>query len=309
MQYLNGQAPKMNTQDSDIQHFAEILKQGGVVAFPTETVYGLGASVFQPEAIQRIFQVKGRPQDNPLIVHISSLDQLPLIVSDVPQLFYRLAEKFFPGPLTVLLPKLETVPDIVSANLPQIGVRMPSHLIARQLIEAVGMPLVAPSANLSGKPSSTSAAHVQADFGDQIDGVIDGGLCSYGIESTVMTLSPYPQILRPGAITQKELEEVLGIHIPYAEAHGDKPLSPGMKYRHYAPVAKVTLFYDQHAFFSYLEGASQHKRLVLERVNPQDFYALLRQADVEGYSEVVIFCDDVMQKNFGLMNRITRASQ
>ena len=299
----------MNVQHSDIQHFANILKRGGVVAFPTETVYGLGAGVFHTAAIQRIFQVKGRPQDNPLIVHISSLDQLPLIVSNLPPLFHKLAEKFFPGPLTVLLPKLEAVPNVVSANLPQVGVRMPAHLVARQLIEAVGMPLVAPSANLSGKPSSTSAAHVRADFGDLIDGVIDGGPCHYGIESTVMTLSPFPQILRPGAITQKELEEVLGIYIPYAESQAEKPLSPGMKYRHYAPLAKVVVFQTEHAFLSYLESAPPLKRLVLDRLNPQDFYALLRRADVEGYTEVVIFCDAVVQNNLGLMNRITRASQ
>lgn len=309
MQYLHGQVHKMNVPDFDIQHFAQILKRGGVVAFPTETVYGLGASVFQPEAIQRIFHVKGRPQDNPLIVHISSLDQLPLIVSDVPHQFHQLAAKFFPGPLTVLLPKLETVPDLVSATLPQIGVRMPSHLVALKLIEAVGVPLVAPSANLSGKPSSTSAAHVQADFGDRIDGIMDGGPCQYGIESTVITLSPFPQILRPGAITQKELEQVLGVCIPYAEAHADKPLSPGMKYRHYAPLAKIVIFYNRLTFFSYLESAPQLKRLVLDHVNREDLYAVLRQADVEGYSEVVIFCDEVMQRDAGLMNRITRASQ
>ena len=309
MQYLHGQVHKMNVPNSDIQHFAHILKRGGVVAFPTETVYGLGACVFHPEAIARIFQVKGRPQDNPLIVHISSLDQLPLIVSHTPPLFQLLAEKFFPGPLTVLLPKHAAVPPIVSAHLPQIGVRMPDHLIARQLIEAVGMPLVAPSANLSGKPSSTCAAHVRADFGDRIDGVIDGGPCHYGLESTVMSLSPFPQILRPGRITQKELEEVLGVCIPYAEVHADKPLSPGMKYRHYAPVAQVVVFQNSGAFLNYLESAPPLKRLVLERVNPEDFYAHLRQADAEGYAEIVILCDEVMQSNLGLMNRINRASQ
>ncbi len=299
----------MNVPASDIQHFAEILKRGGVVAFPTETVYGLGASVFHPEAIQRIFQVKGRPQDNPLIVHISSLDQLPLIVSDVPYLFHQLAARFFPGPLTVLLPKLDTVPEIVSANLPQIGVRMPAHSIAKLLIEAVGVPLVAPSANLSGKPSSTCAAHVRADFGDLIDGIIDGGPCHYGIESTVITLSPFPQILRPGAICQKELEEVLGCNVPFAKAHADKPLSPGMKYRHYAPLAKIVVFQTQHAFFGYLETAPKLKRMVLERIHPEHLYAALRQSDTDGYSEIVIFCDEEMQKNLALMNRITRASQ
>lgn len=305
----HGQALKMNIPDSEILRAAEILKRGGIVAFPTETVYGIGASVFHKEAIQRIFQVKGRPQDNPLIVHIASLEQLALIVPTPPPLFDRLAQSFFPGPLTVLLPKLDTVPNIVSANLPQIGLRMPAHPIARRLIEATGVPLVAPSANLSGKPSSTLAAHVRDDFGDLIDAVIDGGACQYGIESTVITLSPSPQILRPGAICQQSLEEVLGCPVPYAEGHVDQPLSPGMKYRHYAPLAKVLVFQSQETFVTYLREAPACQRMVLDSLKPEELYVNLRQADAEGCKEVVIFCDEMMRNNPALMNRISRASQ
>lgn len=291
-----------------IQHAAEILKQGGIVAFPTETVYGLGASVFDTQAVQRIFQVKGRPQDNPLIVHIASLDQLSCIVSHIPDLFYQLAERFFPGPLTILLPKLDAVPGVVSAYLPQIGVRMPNHPIAKNLIEAVGTPLVAPSANLSGRPSSTTAEHVEADFGNRIDGILDGGPCLCGIESTVMALLPFPHILRPGAITQAELEAFLKMPIPYAESHAEKPLSPGMKYRHYAPVAKVVVFHTQELLAHYLESAPPLKRLIAHHVEPVELYALLRQADTEQYEEIVIFCDASMQANAALMNRIIRAA-
>jgi L-threonylcarbamoyladenylate synthase len=291
-----------------IERAAEILKQGGIVAFPTETVYGLGASVFNTQAIQRIFQVKGRPQDNPLIVHIASLDQLSCIVSYVPDAFHQLAEQFFPGPLTILLPRLETVPEIVSAHLPHIGVRMPDHPIAQNLIKTVGTPLVAPSANLSGKPSSTRAEHVQTDFGNRIDGILDGGPCQCGIESTVMALLPFPRILRPGAVTRTELEEVLKMPIPYADAQVEKPLSPGMKYRHYAPLAKVVVFHTQELLTHYLDNAPQIKRLVTYHIEPVELYSLLRRADTENYEEIVIFCDASMQGNVALMNRITRAA-
>ncbi len=291
----------MNGPALTIDLAAKLLREGGVVAFPTETVYGLGASVFNVGAIRRIFQVKGRPQDNPLIVHISSLEQLELIVQPPPPAFFRLAESFFPGPLTILLPKLDSVPAIVSAGLPQIGVRMPAHNMARELIEKVG-PLVAPSANLSGKPSSTCAEHVWNDFGDKIDGVVDGGPCSLGIESTVIALSPQPQILRPGSVTQAQLETVLGSSFSLAEGRSEKPLSPGMKYRHYAPKAKVHLAFRK-------EELARAGSIVFEKVRPDTLYALLRDADKKGYPEIVLFCDEVVQSDVALMDRLLRASQ
>jgi L-threonylcarbamoyladenylate synthase len=296
-------------KDPKVSDYAEMLKRGGVVAFPTETVYGLGASVFHEEAIRRIFAVKGRPQDNPLIVHIGSFEQLDLIVEKPTSVFERLAEAFFPGPLTVLLAKLRSVPAIVSAGLPMIGVRMPDHPVALELIQAVGAPLVAPSANRSGRPSSTCAEHVREDFGNLIDGILDGGPCSYGIESTVLMLDPFLQILRPGAITHKQLEEVLGCPVGIADAHADRPLSPGMKYRHYAPLAKVHVFNERHDFENFLNQSSSNKRMILEKVHPESFYASLRQADSQQYDEVVIFCDEETKQNTALMNRISRASQ
>lgn len=295
-------------QSFEIQKAAALIRAGNLVAFPTETVYGLGASVFLPDAVRRIFEVKGRSQDNPLIVHISDLAQLALIVKEVPEEFYLLANSFFPGPLTILLPKLDSVPSIVSANLPTIGVRMPAHPMARQLIEAVGAPLVAPSANLSGKPSSTTAHHVIADFGEKIAGVLDGGPCLYGIESTVITLFPAPLILRPGAVSQQQLEHVLKRPIPFASPHCAKPLSPGMKYRHYAPQAKVVIFYTQEALEKYLHSASAHNRLVLTSLQPAELYALFRLADAEQKEEILILCDEAMLNNHALMNRITRAA-
>jgi L-threonylcarbamoyladenylate synthase len=294
-------------QSSEIQKAATFLKRGEVVAFPTETVYGLGASVFLPETVQKIFQIKGRPQDNPLIVHIAHLKQLPLIAKEWGEEFDRLAHAFFPGPLTVLLPKGEAVPSIVSANLPTIGVRMPAHPIARELIEAVG-PLVAPSANLSGRPSSTTAQHVLDDFGETICGVLDGGPCHYGIESTVVTLTPTPLILRPGAISQQQIEEVLQRPLPFAEGGVGKPLSPGMRYRHYAPDAKVTIFHSSHDLESYLQRAPKLRRMVVTSLQPSHLFALLRQADAEQQEEIVILCDASMQQNRALMDRLNRAA-
>lgn len=291
---------------SQIHEASELLKRGGVVAFPTETVYGLGASIFLPEAIQRIFQVKGRPQDNPLIAHISDFHQLPLIVKEVQENFFLLADSFFPGPLTILLPKHENVPMIVSAHLPTIGVRMPAHPLARQLIEAVGTPLVAPSANLSGKPSSTTARHVVEDFGSTIDAVLDGGACRFGIESTVISLHPQPVILRPGAISQQQIEAVLKREVHYAEEKSEKPLSPGMKYRHYAPRARVRLFYQEEE----LELALTHicKRVIVRSLKSEQLYARFREADADGMDEIVILCDTTTQNNKALMNRLERAA-
>jgi L-threonylcarbamoyladenylate synthase len=296
-------------QASQINEAASAIKSGGLVAFPTETVYGLGASVFLPQAIQRIFHVKGRPQDNPLIVHISSFKQLELIAGEIPEAFFRLAAAFFPGPLTVILPKKDAVPQSVSANLSTIGVRMPSHWIAQKLIDAVGVPLVAPSANLSGKPSSTTVQHVIDDFGNAIEGVLDGGPCQYCLESTVVSLFPKPLILRPGAISQKQLENVLQCSVAYAADHADRPLSPGMKYRHYAPKAKVILFETDKQLMNYLDHSPTSQRLVVTALRPENLYAIFRQADKENYEEILVICDEQMRSHRALINRLRRAAK
>lgn len=204
----------MKTQifsEKQIPEAAALLKKGEIVAFPTETVYGLGGLLFDSLAVEKIYEAKGRPQTKPLTAHISALAQVEQIGFEIPEEFYQLAEIFFPGPLTLVLKKLSHIPDIVTAGTPTIGIRFPNHRIAQQLIDAVGGPLVAPSANLSGKPSPKSAGDVLRDLEGKISAVIDGGICPLGIDSTVLDLVSFeePRILRRGKITQAELESVL----------------------------------------------------------------------------------------------------
>jgi L-threonylcarbamoyladenylate synthase len=268
----------------------ELLKQGELVAFPTETVYGLGASLFLPDAIAKIFAAKGRPSDNPLIVHISHLDQLSTLATQIPEEFYLLATQFWPGPLTIVLKRHPAVPDIVSAGLNTVAVRMPAHPIARALIEAAG-PLVAPSANLSGKPSATTAEHVREDFGDNVH-IIDGGPTSLGLESTVISLDPLI-LLRPGSITKEALEACLKKPIRDKQ-EGDTVTSPGMKYRHYAPKAKVILVTTP-------EPGSI-------TVSAETLYDRLRQADREGKKEITIYLNSKTQQDRALLDRLKKAA-
>ena len=226
-----------------IKEAAEVLRRGGLIAFPTETVYGLGALIHLRDAVRRIFEVKGRPPDNPLIVHVASLDQLREVAIDVPRKALKLAEAFWPGPLTLVLPKSGSVPDEVTAGLPKVAVRMPAHAVALALIEEAGAPVAAPSANLSGRPSPTSAEHVLRDLGGRIEGVLDAGETLYGVESTIvdLTVSP-PALLRPGAMPIEKVEEVLGEKVAIPDfARGleeaERALAPGIRYRHYAPQA------------------------------------------------------------------------
>lgn len=220
---------------------AEELRGGGVVAFPTETVYGLGAIVFSETAVRRIFRVKGRPSDNPLIVHVSSRAQARELMQSIPDEFRILAARFWPGPLTMVVTKNAAVPDCVTAGLATVGIRMPAHPIARALIRACGAPIAAPSANISGRPSPTTAEDAFEDLRGRIGVVLDGGPCAVGIESTVLDLSgEEPVILRPGSVTTAQLAETLGRDIRSARGSSARPASPGMKYRHYAP--KTPLF-------------------------------------------------------------------
>jgi L-threonylcarbamoyladenylate synthase len=286
---------------------AEYLQKGELVAFPTETVYGLGAPIFDPDAIAKIYLAKGRPSDNPLIAHISSLDQIYQIARDIPPEFFLLAKAFFPGPLTVVLKKHSSVPSIVSGGLDTIAVRMPSHPIAQQLIEAVGQPIVAPSANLSGKPSSTTAEHVIIDFEDKIQAVIDGGATEYGIESTVISLVSEPCLLRLGAVPKTEIEAILGI--PLGEAtHTSLLSSPGTRYRHYAPEARIKLFIHQHEMEEYLQDPPDLRRLINPKITLANLYAVLRQADEEKYEEIVLYCHPEVRLNDALMDRLLKAA-
>lgn len=221
-------------------HAATIaIKKGQVVVFPTETVYGIGASVLHKGAIRKVFKAKERPSDNPLIVHIASYAQLDLIAKDISGKAKKVMQKFWPGPLTLILHKTKSVPSIVTANLRTVAVRMPNYVFAKKLINATG-PIAAPSANISGRPSGTQAGHVIEDLQGKVDVIVDGGKSKIGIESTVidMTVDP-PVILRPGHVTQENLQKVIGKVITSAKHKIVK--SPGMKYRHYAPKAKVIL--------------------------------------------------------------------
>ncbi|SMC00113.1 translation factor SUA5 [Thermanaeromonas toyohensis ToBE] len=224
---------------------ARILQRGGVVAFPTETVYGLGANALDSRAVKRIFWAKGRPQDNPLIVHVANLPMLQALTTHLPPQALLLIQRFWPGPLTLVLPKSEVVPPEVTAGLNTIAIRMPAHPVALALIKAARLPVAAPSANLSGRPSPTTGHHVLRDLRGKIDAVVDGGPTYVGVESTVLDLtSPVPTILRPGGITKEQLEEVLGEVAVDPAVLGEgmsRPKAPGMKYTHYAPEGEVYL--------------------------------------------------------------------
>lgn len=226
----------INTEEMKIA--AKAISEGGLCAFPTETVYGLGADALNEEAVKKIFIAKGRPQDNPLIVHVSSVDEVYPLVKKVPDEFIRLCEKFWGGPLTMILNRSGKIPPVVSAGLDTVAIRLPSHPVATALIKLSGKPIAAPSANLSGRPSPTTAKHVIDDMMGKADVIIDGGSAFFGVESTVLdlTVSP-PAVLRPGAVTIEELLSVLP-DVVFGSGSG-APKSPGMKYRHYAPKAPL----------------------------------------------------------------------
>jgi L-threonylcarbamoyladenylate synthase len=226
---------------------AELLRGGGLVAIPTETVYGLAANALDARAVEKIFLAKGRPQDNPLIVHVADRSWLDDYALEVPPAARRLMDIFWPGPLTIILRKSQVIPGVVSAGLDTAAFRCPSHPVAHAVIATAGVPLAAPSANISGRPSPTLASHVMGDLGGRIDAVVDGGECAVGLESTVVTLcTPVPTLLRPGGVTPRELKEALGqlrIHPAVTQmlGAGEKAASPGMKYKHYSPKTKVII--------------------------------------------------------------------
>lgn len=228
---------------------AKAIAEGALVAFPTETVYGLGASAFLPDAINKVFEVKGRPQDNPLIVHLAELDEIKKVAVEIPTIAYQILEQFSPGPLTVILKKGTIVPDEVTAGLDTVAIRFPENEIAKEFIRRAGVPIVAPSANISGKPSPTQAWHVEEDFDGIIPFIIDGGICDVGVESTIIDLtSDIPEILRPGIISAQDIYNKTGIQVKEYQKITDpniKPKAPGQKYKHYSPMAKVIILETQ----------------------------------------------------------------
>lgn len=321
----------------NIVEAAEILCSGGNVAFPTETVYGLGACVFNDIAVRKIFLAKGRPSDNPLIVHcaekqdIERIADLSHLSEKESRLFHALYEAFCPGPLTFVLPKQTSVPDSVTAGLSTVAVRFPKHPVAEALIRAAGEPLVAPSANRSGYPSPTTAAHVLDDLADRIEAIMDGGVCEVGIESTVVNILVNPPcILRPGNITKEQLDEIALScgHEKFVYVSADETLnasqnntalpSPGMKYRHYAPKARVILVSSAEEARDVMQTIP-YSRIFREKasnsntsgyaVSEKNLYAELRKADDDGLQAVIIIVDEALRKNVGLMNRLSKASE
>lgn len=236
-----------NFDQNIMQEAGEVLRQGGLVVFPTETVYGLGANALDPEAVKKIFEAKGRPQDNPLIVHIADIEEIKPLVSEIPEMAKRFMKRFWPGPMTIILPKSSIIPDETSAALPCVGIRMPSNNVARELIRAAGVPIAAPSANISGKPSPTDVQRCIEDLSGKVDYIIGGNMCDIGLESTVIDCTTEPTcVLRPGGITLEMLREVdadtyIDPAIMKKPEKDFKPKAPGMKYRHYAPKAPVKI--------------------------------------------------------------------
>lgn len=304
----------------DLTKYIDLIKNGDVVAFPTETVYGLGADAWNPTAIQKIFTIKGRPSDNPLIVHVSSEEQIQKFSERIPDTAHILIEKFWPGPLSLVLHKKSKVLDAVTAGLDTVAIRMPDHAIALEFISQTG-PLVAPSANKSGRPSPTKAEHVKADFGDHFP-VIDGKATKVGLESTVLDLTgDKPEILRPGSISRKEIEDVLGfsVHESFFE-HMERPKSPGQKYSHYKPEAAVQWLKDkegpvkEESLYLLLNSTYPVSPNIIDFNNDLDqmareLYDRFRQADIQRYQSVII--EDFREINHplvsALLNRVHKA--
>ena len=331
----------LSNTTEDIQKAAAILRDGGLVAMPTETVYGLAADALNGAAVRRIFEAKGRPMDNPLIVHIADVGDINRLelVADFPEKARRLAEAFWPGPLTVILPKGKSIPDEVSAGLDTVALRLPAHPDARELIRCSGLALAAPSANTSGKPSPTTAQHVADDMDGRIEAILDGGACSVGVESTVITLAtPVPRILRPGIITREDIESVIGaVEVDKAVLdkleNNEKASSPGMKYKHYAPRATVILLRGStEKCINYINRKAKRsiniaamcyeedrERLCVptvslgskkdEKDQAKRLFAALREVDLLGARAVVYApCPKAQGVGMALYNRLIRAA-
>lgn len=316
----------VNAKDG-LDEAVSLIKNGELVVFPTETVYGLGANAFDPVAVAKIFEAKGRPQDNPLIVHISRVEEVKGIARDVPEVFYTLAKRFMPGALTVVLPKSDLIPGIVTAGGDTVAVRMPDHPVARELISR-SFPLAAPSANRSKHVSPTTARHVYDDLCGRVPLILDGGECGVGIESTVLDLtSGSPVILRPGAVTAEMLAPFLGV-IPGSGKVIGTAKSPGMKYEHYAPTAEAYAAVSARSaaeFYDRCAAEGRHPVLLFRDIYPdvlgdrecislgksvEDFmhtvYSALRAAE-KSYDVIVVETLEGEGRAASVMNRVMKA--
>lgn len=307
-----------------LDYYVQKIREGGVVAFPTETVYGLGADAWNPDAVRKIFEIKGRPADNPLIVHISKPEWIDQFAESINDEAYKLIDRFWPGPLTLIFKKKPQVLDMITAGLDSVAIRMPNHKLALELIDQTG-PLVAPSANISGRPSPTRPSHVKTDFGDVVP-VIDGGICDVGIESTVLDISHKPfEIYRPGYISKSDIEETIKqpIRIHKTGEQAGKVKSPGMKYSHYAPKARVfwlktgedpndpDILYLIH---SKENNTGRFRNIITYngdyRLFTKELYDRFRQADREGYMAIAIepFIETKSEElALAVLNRIKKA--
>lgn len=319
--------------EQDIKKAGEILKNGGLIAFPTETVYGLGANGLDEEAVSKVYKAKGRPSDNPMILHIAEISEIYDIAEELSEDGRKLVEAFWPGPLTVVVKRKPIVPDTTTGGLDTVGVRMPSDETARNLIKAAGVPIAAPSANLSGKPSPTMAEHVIKDMNGRIDGIICGGKCQVGIESTVVSVvGDTPVILRPGKITKEDMSKVLGKEVKIDPAieitnaketknHDFKPMAPGMKYRHYAPEAEMLVIEGDEDKVK-LEIAKQKESLEKQgkkvgvimfgsdnfEVAAHDLFADLRKMDDENVDYIIAGAVKSEGLGYAVMNRMLKSA-
>ena len=325
----------LSDNEADLIKAAEFIKKGEIVGIPTETVYGLGADASNEEAVRKVFYAKGRPADNPLIVHLADFSQACGYTSFIPELAYKLAERFCPGPLTIVLPKNEKIPMITSGGLDTVGIRVPSHKVMHRIIELSGRPIAAPSANTSGYPSPTSASHVMRDMNGKISAVVDGGSSEFGVESTVIAIESENtvRILRPGCITKAMLEQVCSeVIIDHAILHeleaGQKAASPGMKYKHYSPKADIIMvegdlekfisFVDKHngegvyslifnddsetfpyRYMTYGKDSSEQAHLLFQR---------LRELDDAGAKKVYVRAPETDGVGLAVDNRLIRAA-
>lgn len=312
---------------------AQLLKNGEIVGIPTETVYGLAADAFNEKAVEKIFLAKGRPQENPLIVHICDMEMLPVPALEIPSLAYTLAEHFWPGPLTMIFKKQPALPDCVNNGMPTVAVRMPEHKAALELIKKCGFPLAAPSANLSGKPSPTTAQHVFNDLNGKIPLILDGGKCGFGLESTVIMFNVNGvKILRPGAVTPEMLSEFTEVEIDgtvYRSLEsGEQPISPGTKFKHYSPKADVTIIDTENdtLFADYVNShdgtntyaiiPSDDKNIVIKTrcfgstslEQAANLFDLLRALDDEGAEEIYVRCPEKTGMGLAVYNRLLRSA-
>lgn len=318
------------TNEQDIKQAADIIRNGGLVAFPTETVYGLGADALNAEAVAAIYEAKGRPSDNPMIVHISEFDDMAKLTAELSPDTHLMMENFWPGPLTMVVKKRDGVPDRTTGGLQTVAVRMPDSEVALKLIEKSGCPIAAPSANISGRPSPTRARDVIADMDGKIEAVIDGPDCRVGIESTVVDMTgDIPVILRPGILTAEEISKVLGKDVVYDKALSQKPedddfkpKSPGMKYKHYAPEADMIIIEGRH------NNVKKKMREIAEEKEKQglkvgtilfeesafeeaahDFFSRLRDMDRDGVDVILAGAlSEDNQVGFAVMNRMMKSA-